>query len=95
MDSSCGTGGFLVNAMTHVINALEADFSKEIGELRENWDNDTLRTFQDRVSDMAKTNYYGFDINPDLVKATKMNMVNHWNLTIRFKAQRFITFNNS
>ena len=24
---------------------------------------------------MAAHNYFGFDINPDLVKATKMNMV--------------------
>ena len=24
---------------------------------------------------MASSNYFGFDINPDLVKATKMNMV--------------------
>ena len=24
---------------------------------------------------MASSNFYGFDINPDLVKATKMNMV--------------------
>src|SRR5699024_11241040 len=26
-------------------------------------------------SDLASTNFFGFDINPDLVKATKMNMV--------------------
>lgn len=75
LDSSCGTGGFLVNAMTHVINALEVKFSDEIGVPREKWDNNTLRAFQDKVSDMAKNNYFGFDINPDLVKATKMNMV--------------------
>lgn len=75
LDSSCGTGGFLVNAMTHVINQLEEKFSEEIGIQREDWDSDTLRVFQDKISDMAKTNYYGFDINPDLVKATKMNMV--------------------
>lgn len=34
-----------------------------------------LNAFRDRISDMAKSNYFGFDINPDLVKATKMNMV--------------------
>lgn len=33
------------------------------------------KMFQDKITDMAKDNYYGFDINPDLVKATKMNMV--------------------
>lgn len=75
LDSSCGTGGFLVNAMTHVIKSLEVKFSDEIGASRHKWDNDALRAFQDRVSDIAKNNYFGFDINPDLVKATKMNMV--------------------
>ena len=75
LDSSCGTGGFLVNAMTHIINSLETQFEKEINAPKEKWDSDTLRAFQDKVSDMASTNYFGFDINPDLVKATKMNMV--------------------
>ena len=75
LDSSCGTGGFLVMAMTHVIDQLEQQFSTSLGIKRENWDSDTVRVFQDRISEMASTNYFGFDINPDLVKATKMNMV--------------------
>ena len=75
LDSSCGTGGFLVTAMTHVIGKLEREFSEQIGHLRRDWDPDSIRTFQDRVSDMAAHNFFGFDINPDLVKATKMNMV--------------------
>ncbi len=75
LDSSCGTGGFLVNAMTHVIASLEKQFAEQIGKAKAEWDNDTLRVYQDRIADMAKTNYFGFDINPDLVKATKMNMV--------------------
>ena len=33
------------------------------------------RAFNDRISDMASHYYFGFDINPDLLKATKMNMV--------------------
>ncbi len=75
LDSSCGTGGFLVTAMTHVINDLESKFSIQIGIPKDKWDGDTIRAFQDRVSEMASHNYFGFDINPDLVKATKMNMV--------------------
>lgn len=62
-------------AMTHVIDQLEQQFSTSLGIKRENWDSDTLRAFQDRISEMASSNYFGFDINPDLVKATKMNMV--------------------
>lgn len=75
LDSSCGTGGFLVTAMTHVIADLEKEFSDEIGCSHKDWDNDSVRVFNDRISDMASHYYFGFDINPDLVKATKMNMV--------------------
>ena len=75
LDSSCGTGGFLVTAMTHAIDLLEKDFSQELGVSKAEWDADAFRVFQEKISDMAATNYYGFDINPDLVKATKMNMV--------------------
>lgn len=75
LDSSCGTGGFLVTAMTHVIGKLEKEFSDQLGCPRQEWDTDSIRAFQDRISEMAANNYFGFDINPDLVKATKMNMV--------------------
>ena len=75
LDSSCGTGGFLVTAMTHVIKQLEKDFSVELGRNKSEWTSDETKAFQDRISDMAAANFFGFDINPDLVKATKMNMV--------------------
>lgn len=75
LDSSCGTGGFLVTAMTHVIYQLEKQFSEQIGLPKKDWDSNSIRVFQDRISEMAQHNYFGFDINPDLVKATKMNMV--------------------
>lgn len=75
LDSACGTGGFLVTAMTHVIAELETEFSVSLDIPKDKWDNDSMRAFQDRISEMASHNYFGFDINPDLVKATKMNMV--------------------
>lgn len=75
LDSSCGTGGFLVNAMTHVIKKLEKQFEAELGVRKSQWSNDEIAVFRERISDMARSNYFGFDINPDLVKATKMNMV--------------------
>ena len=75
LDSSCGTGGFLVTAMTHVIDQLEKQFSEQVGLSKKEWDADCIRAFQDKISEMASTNFFGFDINPDLVKATKMNMV--------------------
>lgn len=75
LDSSCGTGGFLVTAMTHVIDKLEKQFTAEMGQTRNKWSTDILMAYQERISEMARTNFFGFDINPDLVKATKMNMV--------------------
>ena len=75
LDSSCGTGGFLVNSMTFVIEALKDGYEKLIGKTEKNWDNNEQTTFQEKVKELAKTHYFGFDINPDLVKATKMNMV--------------------
>ncbi len=74
LDSSCGTGGFLVCAMTYVIRLLEKQFAQEYGD-RANWNDDIKRQLQDRISEIAQKNYFGFDLNPDLVKATKMNMV--------------------
>ncbi|MBO5567103.1 MAG: N-6 DNA methylase [Succinivibrio sp.] len=75
LDSSCGTGGFITMAMTHCINKIRAQMEQSLGEPYEDWDGDVLLNYQERISDLAKNNYFGFDINPDLVKATKMNMV--------------------
>ncbi len=73
-DTSCGTGGFIVTAMTHVMNQIEASFIAEYGT-KKDWDADIHNMFQNKVSEIAGTSFFGFDINPDLVKATKMNMV--------------------
>ena len=75
LDSSCGTGGFLVIAMTHVINLLEKSFEREFELARADWTPDISAQFQQNISQIASSNYFGFDLNPDLVKATKMNMV--------------------
>ena len=75
LDSSCGTGGFLVTAMNYCIKQLQTEFEKETGKIKTEWNDYEKKVFQDKISDMAMNNYFGFDINPDLVKATKMNMV--------------------
>ena len=75
LDSSCGTGGFLVTAMTYAMKQLKIEFEKETGKSKSEWNDFEKKAFQDKISDMAMNNYFGFDINPDLVKATKMNMV--------------------
>ena len=73
-DSSCGTGGFVVDAMTCVVNRLKERLEKERGP-KDGWNADITKAFNERISEIAKENFFGFDINPDLVKATKMNMV--------------------
>ena len=74
-DTSCGTGGFLVAAMNHVIEQLKVNVEEEYGKSRANWGTEEERVVRDRIKEIASSNFYGFDLNPDLVKATKMNMV--------------------
>lgn len=75
LDSSCGTGGFLVNAMNHVIEQIEAQAEQRFRRPKKDWTDHEKQTVQGLIEEVAQNNFYGFDINPDLVKATKMNMV--------------------
>ena len=75
LDSSCGTGGFLVNAMNHVIAQIEELSEKKFGEPKNKWTDRQKEVVRGKVSEVAAKNFFGFDINPDLVKSTKMNMV--------------------
>ena len=74
-DTSCGTGGFLVMAMNHVIEELKKGAETDFEKLEREWTDHEKSTVRDRIKQIAASNFYGFDINPDLVKATKMNMV--------------------
>lgn len=71
LDPACGTGGFLISAMNHVIEKIRA------AEL-DRWKGDAERAepnAQDRVRKYAANSIVGIDFNPELVKACKMNMV--------------------
>ena len=74
-DTSCGTGGFLVVAMNHVSRQLKIEVEMDLGKPEGEWTDHEKSTVRDRIKEIASSNFYGFDINPDLVKATKMNMV--------------------
>ena len=74
-DTSCGTGGFLVTAMNHIIEQLNTDVKKDLGRPESEWTVEERFRVTDRIKQIAASNFFGFDINPDLVKATKMNMV--------------------
>lgn len=75
LDSSCGTGGFLVQAMNYVINQIEIQLEKTLGKPKKQWSDVHKQTANDKIKEIASKHFFGFDINPDLVKATKMNMV--------------------
>lgn len=75
LDPACGTGGFLVTAMNHVISQLKEDWAKDLEKPESEWNDDEKKALQQRISEIAETSFFGFDIAPELVKATKMNMV--------------------
>jgi type I restriction enzyme M protein len=71
LDPACGTGGFLITAMNHVIGRIRA---VEI----EKWGNNlerAERAIAERIRKFASQSIIGMDFNPELVKASKMNMV--------------------
>ena len=74
-DTSCGTGGFLVTAMNHIIGQLKRDVIDDFGVREAKGSNSQRDAFRDQIKKIVASDFYGFDINPDLVKATKMNMV--------------------
>jgi type I restriction enzyme M protein len=73
LDPACGTGGFLVIAMNHVLLAIDAIHRKRwpkrgpSPEQQAEW-------FRARNEYLSKK-VYGLDLNPNLVRAAKMNMV--------------------
>jgi type I restriction enzyme M protein len=71
LDPACGTGGFLITAMNHVIEKIRA---AEIAK----WGKNLKRAedaVQARIRKFADKFIVGIDFNPELVKASKMNMV--------------------
>lgn len=70
LDPACGTGGFLITAMNHVIEKLRVAELKKWGEIER-----AETAIRERVSRFAASRIIGIDLNPNLVKAAKMNMV--------------------
>ena len=75
LDVACGTGGFLVIGMNNVITRLKKDMTNMLKKPESKWTESEKVQMHEKVSEIASANFFGFDINPDLVKATKMNMV--------------------
>lgn len=70
LDPACGTGGFLIAAMNHVVSSIKTQVrsSGRSSQLQD----DSIR---DRKRYFLEHNLVGLDFNPNLVRATKMNMV--------------------
>lgn len=70
LDPACGTGGFLITAMNHVIAKIQEAEHKKGGSV------ERIETAtRQRVQKFAQSHIVGIDLNPNLVKASKMNMV--------------------
>lgn len=74
LDPACGSGGFLVTALDHVRRKIVAQMYPDEDELhRQQHLNDAV--IDERVRRYAERMVFGFDFDPDLKKAARMNMV--------------------
>jgi len=71
LDPACGTGGFLITAMNHVIEKIRAAEVTKWGKSL----NRAEEAVKARIRKFAEQSIVGMDFNPELVKASKMNMV--------------------
>lgn len=74
LDPACGSGGFLVMVLEHVRKQIAKELYPDLEEvlLAEKFNTYEVN---ERVRKYAETNIYGFDFDPDLKKAARMNMV--------------------
>jgi len=74
LDPACGSGGFLVMVLEHVRKQIAKELYPDLDDvlLAEKYNTYEVN---ERVRQYAETNIYGFDFDPDLKKAARMNMV--------------------
>ncbi|WP_282818695.1 N-6 DNA methylase [Curtobacterium flaccumfaciens] len=70
LDPACGTGGFLIAAMNYVVSKIQNEV-RGSGRPRAAQD----EAIRSRIQNFLKNGLIGLDFNPNLVRATKMNMV--------------------
>lgn len=74
LDPACGTGGFLITAMNHVIGKMRESEKRKWKKPETPSEREQAELFR-KIQEYANGRVIGIDINPNLVKATKMNMV--------------------
>ena len=74
LDPACGSGGFLVMVLDHVRHKIARNFYPELDELHLEAKLNSAEV-DDAVREYAEKMIFGFDFDPDLKKAARMNMV--------------------
>ena len=74
LDPACGTGGFLITAMNHVLEAIEAEEKTKWADPSSPTDIERFELYRRRNEHLSEY-VFGLDLNPSLVRAAKMNMV--------------------
>jgi type I restriction enzyme M protein len=71
LDPACGSGGFLLHALEYVRREAERRFP--------DWktDPDQRESYNDYWHEFAKNNLFGLEINDELARVAKMNMIIH------------------
>lgn len=74
LDPACGSGGFIVMVLDHVRRKIAQSMYPELSDV---WLEEKYNTpeVNDRVREYAEKMIFGFDFDPDLRKAARMNMV--------------------
>ncbi len=73
-DPACGTGGFLIIAMNHALEHIERAERAEWSDPSVGSDTERQELYRKRAEYLSQF-VFGFDLNPSLVRAAKMNMV--------------------
>ena len=74
LDPACGSGGFLVMVLDHVRHKIAKNLYPELDELHLEARLNTPEV-NDLTREYAENMIFGFDFDPDLKKAARMNMV--------------------
>lgn len=74
LDPACGSGGFLVIALDYVRQKITKELYPDLDELRLQAKYNSPEV-DDIVREYAENMLFGFDFDPDLKKAARMNMV--------------------
>ncbi|WP_404985360.1 class I SAM-dependent DNA methyltransferase [Chryseobacterium sp. M5] len=74
LDPACGSGGFLVMVLDHVRKKIAGEIYPELDDVMITTKYNTFEV-NERVKQYAENSLFGFDFDPDLKKAARMNMV--------------------